>query len=160
MVSFCRTRARRCAGSIRNHVKLSQRHFPRCGQPGQQHGLRMPSMSSERTRSTCCILVSGFFTEMVQQIHSLRASGVMSSHAASARGEARSAFLKSAGNVCTVPPESAFFAMDYFMTCEVKSRLRAASILRSRRSRQIAMHSFANRTGTSASGRRSAPACA
>lgn len=94
----------------------------RWGQPGQQHGLRMPSMSSEHTRSTCCFLVSGFFTEMVQQIHSLRASGVMSSHAACAAGEARSTFLRSAGNVWTVPLESAFFAMRNFMMCDVHPR--------------------------------------
>lgn len=86
----------------------------RWGQPGQQHGLRMSSISSEHTRSTCRFLVSGFLTEMVQQIHSLRASGVMSSHAARAAGEARSAFLKSVGKVCTVPLESAFLTMRRF----------------------------------------------
>ena len=45
----------------------------RCGQPGQQHGRRIPSLSSEHTLFTCCRLVSSFLTEMVQQIHSLRA---------------------------------------------------------------------------------------
>ena len=41
--------------------------------PGQQHGRRIPSLSSEHTLFTCCRLVSSFLTEMVQQIHSLRA---------------------------------------------------------------------------------------
>src|ERR1700684_1391257 len=78
----------------------------RCMQPIQQHGRRIPSMSSEHTLRTWSFRVSGFLTEMVQQIHSLRASGVMSSHAASAVGEATSAFLKSAGNAWTVPEDS------------------------------------------------------
>lgn len=83
-------------------------------QPGQQQGLRIPSLSSERTLSTCCFLVSGFLTEMVQQIHSLRASGVISSHAANAAGSAMRAFRKSAGTLCTVPLESPFFAIRLF----------------------------------------------
>jgi hypothetical protein len=77
----------------------------RCGQPGQQHGRRIPSLSSEHTLSTCCRLVSSFLTEMVQQIHSLRASGVMSSQAASAFASDVSAFRRSAGRSCTTPPE-------------------------------------------------------
>src|SRR4051812_12257503 len=77
----------------------------RCGQPGQQHGLRIPSLSSEQTLSTCCRLVSSFLTEMVQQIHSLRASGVMSSHVSFAFASDASAFRRSAGSLCTTPAE-------------------------------------------------------
>jgi hypothetical protein len=77
----------------------------RCGQPGQQQGRRIPSLSSEHTLSTCCRLVSSFLTEMVQQIHSLRASGVMSSHAASAFASDVSALRRSAGRLCATPPE-------------------------------------------------------
>jgi hypothetical protein len=62
-------------------------------------------MSSEHTLSTCCRLVSSFLTEMVQQIHSLRASGVMSSQAASAFASDVIAFRRSAGRLCTTPPE-------------------------------------------------------
>jgi hypothetical protein len=76
-------------------------------QPGQQQGLRIPSLSSERTLSTCCFLVSGRLTEMVQQIHSLRASGVMSSHLVRAVGSATSAFRKSAGTLWTTPADNA-----------------------------------------------------
>lgn len=50
-------------------------------------------------------LVSTVFTVTDQHIHSLRASGVMSSHAVSALGEVVRAFRKSAGNLCAVPPE-------------------------------------------------------
>ena len=82
--------------------------FQRCGQPGQQHGRRLPSLSILRARSTCSFLVSTFFTEMVQQIHSLRASGVMSSQAASAALSEARAFRKSAGIWCTTPLEIAF----------------------------------------------------
>jgi hypothetical protein len=53
-------------------------------QPIQQHGRLMPSFNSERTRATWSARVSAFFTEMVQQIHSLRAKGVRSFHFANA----------------------------------------------------------------------------
>jgi hypothetical protein len=42
---------------------------------------------------------------MVQQIHSLRESGVISSQAAKALGSDDRAFRKSVGNLCTVPLE-------------------------------------------------------
>jgi hypothetical protein len=84
-------------------VRITSPH--RCGQPGQQHGLRIPSLSSEHTLSTCCRLVSSFLTEMVQQIHSLRASGVMSSHAVRACTSDARAVRRSAGSSCTTPPE-------------------------------------------------------
>jgi hypothetical protein len=59
-------------------------------QPIQQHGRRFPSSSWTIIRSTCSCLVSRFLTKVTQQIHSLRASGVMLSHAARAfRREAR-----------------------------------------------------------------------
>jgi|SRR5579875_2604680 hypothetical protein len=74
-------------------------------QPTQQHGRRMPSLSSVRTLSTCCLLVAGFFTEMVQQIHSLRARGVRFSHIASASGSEARVSRKSSGNSWTTPPE-------------------------------------------------------
>src|SRR2546429_9650767 len=74
-------------------------------QPYQQQGRRIPSLSSVRTLSTCCFLVSGFFTEIVQQIHSLRARGVRSSHAAFASASEARVFRKSSGNWWTTPPE-------------------------------------------------------
>lgn len=48
-------------------------------------------------------LVSTFFPDMTQQTHSLRANGVMSSQTARAAGTDASAFLKSAGALCTAP---------------------------------------------------------
>src|SRR5258708_40348476 len=63
----------------------------------------------------CCLLVSGFLTEITQQIHSLRASGVMSSHFACATESEMRAFLKSAGTLCTAPEEIAFLAMDFIL---------------------------------------------
>ena len=76
-------------------------------QPIQQHGRRMPSFSSEQTRSTCSSRVSGDFTEMAQQIHSLRASGVKVSHFAKALGSDRRALRRSSGRSCATPPEIA-----------------------------------------------------
>ena len=86
-------------------ARITQQNAYRCGQPGQQHGRRIPSLSSEHTLSTCCRLVSSFLTETVQQIHSLRASGVMSSQAANAFSSDASAILRSAGRLCTTPWE-------------------------------------------------------
>src|SRR5262249_21521040 len=74
-------------------------------QPIQQQGRRVPSLSCVHIRSTCSRRVSGFLTEIAQQIHSLRASGVRSSHAARAlRSEVRT-FRKSGGRSCATPPE-------------------------------------------------------
>src|SRR5271169_5648117 len=68
-----------------------------------------------RTRSMCCLLVSGFLTEITQQIHSLRARGVISSHLARAPGSEMRTLRKSAGTVCTAPGESAFLVMDFIL---------------------------------------------
>ena len=59
----------------------------------------------------CCLLVFGFLTEITQQIHSLRASAVISSHFARAAGSEMRTFRKSAGTLCTAPGEIAFFVM-------------------------------------------------
>lgn len=74
-------------------------------QPIQQHGLRIPPLSFESVFSIRIPRVSAFFPEITQQIHSLRARGVISSHTARARGEAVRAFRKSSGSLCTVPVE-------------------------------------------------------
>jgi hypothetical protein len=63
----------------------------------------------------CCLLVSGFLTEITQQIQSLRASGVISSHFARAIGSEMRTFRKSAGTLCTAPGESAFLVMDFIL---------------------------------------------
>jgi hypothetical protein len=63
----------------------------------------------------CCLLVSGFLTEITQQIHSLRASGVISSHFARATGSEMRTFRKSAGTLCTAPGEIAFLVMDFIL---------------------------------------------
>jgi len=70
----------------------------------------------------CCLLVSGFLTEITQQIHSLRASGVMSSHFARAAGSERSTFRKSAGTACTAPPEMAFLVIDFVSIASVTTQ--------------------------------------
>jgi hypothetical protein len=63
----------------------------------------------------CCLLVSGFLTEITQQIHSLRASGVISSHFARVTGSEMRTFRKSAGTLCTAPGEIAFLVMDFIL---------------------------------------------
>lgn len=51
------------------------------------------------------------FAEVTQQIHSLRASGVMSSQVALAALSLASAFFMSAGSICTGPPAVSFLPM-------------------------------------------------
>jgi hypothetical protein len=48
--------------------------------------------------------VSSFLGDVTQQIHSFRASGVISIQSLFAVALASMAFRKSAGNLCTVPP--------------------------------------------------------
>lgn len=63
----------------------------------------------------CCLLVSGFLTEITQQIHSLRASGVISFHFARVAGSEMRTFRKSAGTLCTAPREIAFLVMKFIL---------------------------------------------
>src|SRR6184192_2939986 len=81
-------------------------------QPSQQHGRRFPSSSSDCTRWMCWLLVSAFFGQSTQQIHSLRARGVRSSHAARTFGVAIKTRLKSIGTVWTTPPETTLEFID------------------------------------------------
>lgn len=71
-------------------------------QPIQQHGRRMPSKSSLTTLFTWSCLVSFFFTNVVQQIHSLRAKGVSPSQIVCALGEPANAVFRSLGSVCII----------------------------------------------------------
>ena len=80
-------------------------------QPAQQQGRRIPSKSSVCVLSIRRLLVSGFLADSIQQIHSLRASGVISSHAASDAGEEIRIFRKSSGTLCTTPAEISFLVI-------------------------------------------------
>src|SRR4030081_3525794 len=84
----------------------------RCVQPSQQHGRRFPSSSSDCNRWMWWLLVSAFFGQSTQQIHSLRARGVRSCHAARAFGLAIKTRLKSIGTVWTTPPETTLELID------------------------------------------------
>src|SRR5713226_2918742 len=81
-------------------------------QPSQQHGRRFPSSSSDCNRWMCWLLVSSFFGQSTQQIHSLRARGVRSCHAARAFGVAIKTRLRSTGTVWTTPPETILELID------------------------------------------------
>lgn len=71
--------------------------------PDQQHGRRLPSMSSVIVRLICSALVSGFLTVMIQQIHSLRANGVRSCHLSRADSSDNNAIFKSDGILWATP---------------------------------------------------------
>ena len=62
----------------------------------------MPPRSFDMPTSIRCCRVSAFLGEMTQQIHSFRASGVISSHTAKAFGSEVRAFCKSGGILCKV----------------------------------------------------------
>ncbi len=94
----------------------------------------MPSLSSVRTLSTCCFLVSGFLTEIAQQIHSLRARGVRSSHAASASASEARVFRKSSGKSWTTPPGMSLLVLVI--------RLYYYKIALSRKDRRSSWHPF------------------
>src|SRR3989338_1499386 len=64
----------------------------------------MPPLSFDNAFSIRIFLVSAFLLEVTQQIHSLRASGVISSHTINAAGTPIIAFRKSDGILCTTPP--------------------------------------------------------
>lgn len=93
------------AATFRLHVK---HHGPldphRCGHPGQQHGLRMPPLNLSIPTSMRRFLVASFFGDVTQQIHSFRATGVISIQIRLALALDSMATRKSAGNSCTVPP--------------------------------------------------------
>ena len=83
--------------------KTMANNFQRCGHPGQQHGLRMPPRSLSMPTSMRRFLVSSFLADVTQQIHSFRASGVISVQRLSAAASDSIAFRKSSGSLCTVP---------------------------------------------------------
>jgi len=80
----------------------------RCGQPGQQQGRRFPSLRLEQPHTIRRVLVSAFLADSIQQIHSLRARGVMSSQVSNAFASEISALFRSAGRSWTTPPEISF----------------------------------------------------
>ena len=76
----------------------------RCGQPGQQHGLRIPPRILSRPTSMRRFLVSSFLADVTQQIHSFRASGVISAQRLFAAGSDSMALRKSDGSLWIAPP--------------------------------------------------------
>jgi hypothetical protein len=84
------------------------RTFSDAGIQGQQHGLRMPPRSISMPTSMRRFLVSSFLADVTQQIHSFRASGVISVQRLFAAASDSMAFRKSAGSLCTVPPRESF----------------------------------------------------
>lgn len=86
-----------------NHLNHFWALGRRCGHPGQQQGRFLPSMMSSPNRFICSARVFSCFTIVVQQIHSLRASGVSLFHFSNSSGLVRNAFFKSSGTSCTTP---------------------------------------------------------
>src|SRR3990167_2609885 len=109
--------------------------------PAQQHGLRIPPLSFESAFSIRIPLVSAFLPEMTQQIHSLRARGVISSHTARAAGAETSAFRRSSGTLCTrlagafgvaraTPPATCFLVIRLFYPRKAIRKRIATRLLR------------------------------
>jgi hypothetical protein len=83
-------------------------------QPAQQQGRRIPPFIFERALLIRISLVSFFLPEITQQIHSLRASGVIFSQIAIALGVVASAFLKSEGILCGIRVGLSFLVINLF----------------------------------------------
>jgi hypothetical protein len=66
----------------------------------------MPPRSLSMPTSMRRFLVSSFLADVTQQIHSFRASGVISVQSLFAAALDSMPFRKSAGSLCTVPPVS------------------------------------------------------
>ena len=88
--------------------------FYRCIHPAQQHGRRIPPLSLDSAFSIRITHVSAFLPEMTQQIHSLRARGVIPSQRVCTFVIEVMAFCKSAGILCTVPEEICFVDIRVF----------------------------------------------
>ncbi len=99
--------------------------------PIQQQGRRWPSASSSTARLTCSSRVFCCFTVTVQQIHSLRAIGViLSRHAASALGFASKDFSRSAGISCAAPAGRVIFFINiYYRSHDTRPTVAYVSII-------------------------------
>jgi hypothetical protein len=79
--------------------KHASDRLQRCGHPGQQHGLRMPPRILSMPTSMRRFLVASCLAEVTQQIHSFRASGVISAQSLLAVAVDLMALRKSAGSL-------------------------------------------------------------
>ena len=104
---------RDCRVTATSRSIVSVPNYPRCGQPAQQHGLRIPPLSLESAFSMRIFFVSAFLPDVTQHIHSFRASGVISSHTSCAAGVEEIALRKSDGILCTVAGTVPFLSMRY-----------------------------------------------
>lgn len=101
-------------------MKVNKKHripvffIYRCVHPAQQHGRRIPPDIFEIAFSIRIVRVSANFPDVTQQIHSLRASGVISCQSASTFDDTEIACLKSAGNLWMVPDEIVFVVILLF----------------------------------------------
>lgn len=77
--------------------------------PAQQQGRRIPPSSFDMAFLMRISLVSVFLADITQQIHSLRASGVISPQINFTVGEAFRAFCKSSGILCGILEVSFLF---------------------------------------------------
>lgn len=101
----------------------------RCTHPAQQHGRRMRDASFEIPTSIRRVLVSDFFADSTQQIHSFRASGVISSQSDRTFWFARIALRKSFGSLCTVPLGRVCFIHPFHQTLRHESRINILLLL-------------------------------
>src|SRR3989344_213013 len=99
-------------------------------QPIQQQGRRIPPFSLESAFLMRILLVSAFFPDVIQHIHSLRASGVISSQVANTFLLDVITFRKSSGILCTVPPTISFLTIRLFYHKKILAEGRGVEPLR------------------------------
>ncbi len=83
----------------RIQTKSISSRLQRCGQPGQQHGLRIPLRILSRPTSMRRFRVSSFLADVTQHIHSFRAIGVIAAQRLLAAASDTMAVRKSAGSL-------------------------------------------------------------
>jgi hypothetical protein len=103
-VQFVKGRVSAWVERCRRCKRRTGRKRYRCGQPGEQHGRLFPSARLSHPHPIRFVCVSAFFGEVTQQIHSLRAMGVIARQVASAPGDWIKAASRSAGKSWTKPP--------------------------------------------------------
>ena len=86
-------------GSSQVSAEKASDRLQRCGHPGQQHGLRIPPRILSMPTTMRRFLVASCLAEVTQQIHSFRASGVISAQRLFALVLDSMAFRKSAGSL-------------------------------------------------------------
>lgn len=126
--SVCRVLLMRSALKLRSmsvdlYARQTDQTLPLSGeifylwiQPAKQHGLRFPFANLSIITLILLSLVSSFFASSIQQIHSLRARGVISCQTSLTLSDETSTSLTSFGSLWTTPLDNLVLDMEVILT--------------------------------------------